>query len=76
MLPDLVRNDDEVVDHGKFGNQGQFLTIEQPPGGIVGIVEDDRLGAGRDGGLQRGTLDPPARRLQRNLDRKSPCPSD
>ncbi len=64
MLPDLVGQGDRFRLHAGTGDQAQFLRVEHPRRGIVGIVEDDEPGPVGERLGQRRFRDPPARRRQ------------
>jgi hypothetical protein len=53
MLPHLVADDDQVMLARDRGDRFQLVGVEQPPGRIVRIVEDDRAGLRADRRLQR-----------------------
>ena len=54
------------------GHGFELVGVEQPAGRIVRIVEDDGARLWRNRRLDRLTIDPPRRRLQRDFDGRRP----
>ncbi len=67
MFPHFVADDDQIMLARHRCDRLQFGRIEQSPGRVVRIVEDNRAGVGSHRRLKRVSLDPPAGGLKRHF---------
>src|SRR5579871_6607581 len=67
MLIDLVGDGESLEFLTERENEREFLAREDFAGGIVGRVENDRLGAGREGAAELDGIKAPVRRIESDV---------
>ena len=76
MFPNFVADHDQVIGNSDLCDDFQFGPVEQPPGRVMGVVDDDGTSRWCDRSGQDVALDPPSRRAQRYLAHHAPSAAD